>query len=84
MEFLLSAVGNKDYSDIRAISHKMLPMFRQLEVKEAIDLLETLENISDEIKGEKVFEMLSELKEVLSQLESEILEYLSTPSIDID
>ncbi|WP_421813117.1 hybrid sensor histidine kinase/response regulator [Flagellimonas sp.] len=84
MEFLLLAVGDKDYSDIRAISHKMLPMFRQLEVQEAIDLLETLENISDEIKGEKVFEMLSDLKIVLSQLEREIQDYLATHSIDID
>ncbi len=84
MGFLLSAVGDKDYSDIRAISHKMLPMFRQLEVQKAIDLLETLESISDEIKGEQVFEIVSELKIELSLLEIEIQDYLATHSIDID
>lgn len=84
MQLLLAAVGDKDYSDIRAISHKMLPMFRQLEVQKAIDLLETLENITDEIQGKKVFEMLSDLKIVLSKLEREVQDYLATRSVDID
>lgn len=84
LAFLLSAVGDKDYTDIRATSHKMLPMFRQLEIQDAIHLLEHLENISDDAKGEKTFNILSELKEVLSNLESEIQNYLSKHSIDID
>ncbi|MEC3964822.1 hybrid sensor histidine kinase/response regulator [Flagellimonas halotolerans] len=84
LAFLLSAVGDKDYTDIRATSHKMLPMFRQLEIQDAIHLLELLENISDDTKGEKTFKILSELKKVLSNLETEIQNYLAIHSIDID
>ncbi|MDF0715119.1 ATP-binding protein [Muricauda sp. 334s03] len=84
LEFMFSAVGNKDYNDIRATSHKMLPMFRQMEVQGAISLLVLLENISDNAKGEKAFHILSELKVVVSKLESEIQQYLAKHSIDID
>ena len=81
---MFSAVGNKDYNDIRATSHKMLPMFRQLEVQHAIPLLEILENISDDSKGEKAFHILSELKEVVDKMESDIQQYLAKHSVDID
>ena len=77
-ELLFSAIGNEDYTDIRATSHKMLPMFRQLEVSGAIQLLEVLETISDDVKGEKVFEILSELRTVLNSLDYEVRNYLAT------
>lgn len=84
LELLFAAIGNQDYTDIRAISHKMLPMFRQLEVQNAIQLLEVLENISDDEKGEKVFEVLSELRTELNKLDVGIQEYLVKHPIDID
>ncbi len=84
MELMFSAIGNQDYTDIKAISHKMLPMFRQLEVHDAIQLLEVLENLSGDATGEKVFEILSELQTVLNNLDVEIQAYLAKHPIDID
>ncbi|WP_159075798.1 hybrid sensor histidine kinase/response regulator [Muricauda brasiliensis] len=84
MELMFSAIGNQDYTDIKAISHKMLPMFRQLEVHDAIQLLEVLEHLPDDATGEKVFEILSELQTVLNNLDVEIQAYLAKHPIDID
>ncbi|NVN17347.1 response regulator [Muricauda sp. HICW] len=84
MELMFSAIGNQDYTDIKAISHKMLPMFRQLEVHDAIQLLEVLEHLSDDATGEKVFEILTELQTVLNNLDVEIQAYLAKHPIDID
>lgn len=84
MELMFSAIGNQDYTDIKAISHKMLPMFRQLEVHDAIQLLEVLENLSGDATGEKVFEILTELQTVLNNLDVEIQAYLAKHPIDID
>ncbi|MCR9227453.1 MAG: ATP-binding protein [Flavobacteriaceae bacterium] len=84
MELLFATIANQDYTDIRAISHKMLPMFRQLEVHDAIQLLEVLENISDDVEGEKVFEVLSQLRIELNKLDVEIQKYLAKHPIDID
>lgn len=84
MELLFAAIGNEDYTDIKAISHKMLPMFRQLGIQKAIQLLEFLENISEDVKGEKVFEILSDLRTELDKLEIEIQDYLVKHPIDTD
>lgn len=84
MELMFSAIGNQDYTDIKAISHKMLPMFRQLEVHDAIQLLEVLEHLSGNATGEKVFEILTELQTVLNNLDVEIQAYLAKHPIDID
>lgn len=84
MELMFSAIGNQDYTDIKAISHKMLPMFRQLEVHDAIQLLEVLEHLSGDATGEKVFEILTELQTVLNNLDVEIQAYLAKHPIDID
>ena len=54
----------------------MLPMFRQLEVYAVVDVLERLECLKDNVKGEEVYEILSKLKQILSKLESEIQNYL--------
>ncbi|KAB7528359.1 response regulator [Flagellimonas olearia] len=78
LELLFSAIGDVDFSRIRSISHKMLPMFRQLEAQEAIDILERLEHLPDETHGKKVFETLSDLKTSIDQLEKAICQYLTT------
>lgn len=84
MDILFSAVGNHDYSEIRTVSHKMLPMFRQLEAKNAIVLLEVLETIPDDAEGKKVHKMLSELKDTIGELRRDIEAYLSKHPIDTD
>lgn len=83
MELLFSNIGSHDFSEIRAISHKMLPMFRQLEVHGAITILENLEHLPDDAKGKKVFGKLTELKNVINDLDSAIKEYLIRLPVDI-
>lgn len=84
LDILFSAVGDYNYSEIRTMSHKVLPMFRQLEVQKAIVLLEDLETVPDDAEGKKVFEILTKLKVVVADLRREIETYLSKHPIDID
>lgn len=84
MDLLFSAIEDVDFSRIRSISHKMLPMFRQLEAQDAIDILEMLEHLPDETHGKKVFETLSDLKTSIDQLEKAICQYLATPPFGTD
>lgn len=84
MELLFSAIGDADFSCIRSVSHKMLPMFRQLEAQEAIETLKRLEHLPDDSNGEKVFEELSNLKTRIDQLEKAICQYLATPPFGTD
>lgn len=83
-ELLFSHIGSHDFSEIRAISHKMLPMFRQLEVHRAIPLLEKLEHFSDDLEGKKVLELLKQLQKVSHQLDYAIKDYLFKLPTDID
>jgi signal transduction histidine kinase/DNA-binding response OmpR family regulator len=84
MELLFSAIGDADFSRIRSVSHKMLPMFRQLEAQEAIETLKRLEHLPDDSNGEKVFEELSNLKTNIDRLEQAICQYLATPPFGTD
>lgn len=84
LDILFSAVGDYNYSEIRTMSHKVLPMFRQLEVQKAIVLLEDLETVPDDAEGKKVFEILTKLKVVVTDLRREIETYLSKHPIDSD
>lgn len=45
--YLENAVKSQDIVGIRKIAHKMLPMFRQLQVMDAIPILETFEQLVD-------------------------------------
>ncbi|WP_318343637.1 hybrid sensor histidine kinase/response regulator [Flagellimonas baculiformis] len=83
MELLFSHISSPDFSEIRAIAHKMLPMFRQLEAHEAIPLLENMERLSDDTKGKKVFGMLTGLEKTISHLNGDIKDYLVKLPIDI-
>lgn len=46
------AMKNKDYESMKAIAHKMLPMFKQLKIESCIDFLEKTENLDESIFSE--------------------------------
>ena len=52
-------IKDKDIEPLKRIAHKMLPMFRQLDVYEAIPLLEKMEHIGE---GEKTHEIQKDFK----------------------
>ncbi|RIV44081.1 ATP-binding protein [Flagellimonas pelagia] len=76
LDLLFTSIGNSDYKELRSVAHKMLPMFRQLEVKDSISILEQLENLDEHEKGEQVYQLLTKLKQLLFDLETEIQDYL--------
>lgn len=84
MNLLSIAIENRNYSEIRSISHKMLPMFRQLKVDIAIPTLEKFEQISDDSKHKKNLQDFEKLKLSISNLEEAISTFLTTLPIDID
>ncbi len=59
-ERLQKAFSEKDFTEVRNIAHKMLPMFRQLKMKKCIDLLIVLERSIQEISE-------SEIKSLIEQ-----------------
>lgn len=84
MESLSLHITNEDFSGIRAISHKMLPMFRQLGVHRAVPILERLEHIPDDVKIKNIMEALGRLETSVSLLEDAIREYLVRLPIGTD
>lgn len=81
LSLLSIAINNRQYQQIRAISHKMLPMFRQLHIKSAIYLLEKFELLDPGDSNEKILEDLSLLENVLINLKKEMQGNLAIPSI---
>ncbi len=60
---LRTAVANNDFKLLNKTAHKMLPMFRQLEVDNAIPVLETFEVLkSDEISSKKLKKKFQEVQ----------------------
>ncbi|WP_396633107.1 ATP-binding protein [Maribacter sp. R86514] len=60
---LRTAVANNDFKLLNKTAHKMLPMFRQLEVNNAIPVLETFEVLkSDEISSQKLKRKFQEVQ----------------------
>ncbi len=45
-QFLRTAVTTKNTTEISSIAHRMLPMFRQLQIQRAIPILEKFEKIT--------------------------------------
>lgn len=84
MGLLFSSIEQNDTEEVRSISHKMLPMFRQLQVNEIIPILERLEHLNGEAQSKKVFADLTRLKNTISKLEKAITKYLTTLPVDID
>lgn len=84
MNLLSIAIENRNYSEVRSISHKMLPMFRQLKADNTIPTLEKFEHISDDAKHKKNLQDFEKLKLTISNLEEAISSFLTTLPIDID
>jgi signal transduction histidine kinase/CheY-like chemotaxis protein len=84
MEFITLAVEENDADEIRSISHKMLPMFRQLEVHGIIPILERLEHLDGDAHNKKVFSDVTQLKKKVLQLEKAIMGYLARLSVGSD
>src|SRR5690606_5611602 len=74
---LYRALENKNPEELKSIAHKMLPMFRQLKMTEAVNHLQTLERTAEELSieelgltvksvSEKTEELLKELERVIS------------------
>ena len=76
--FLLrTAFENNNITQISSVAHKMLPMFRQLEVHTAIPILETFEvlnrgDFSEQQLKAKNIELQREIKKLTEMLSKEI------------
>ena len=81
---LLKMYGRENVQGIRDLAHKMLPMFRQLEVTGSIPILEELELLSTDHPKKKLSKKLVELKMDIEGLKGAIAEYLVTLQVDID
>lgn len=74
---LRTAFDNNNITQVNSIAHKMLPMFRQLEVHTAIPILETFEvlnkgDFSDQQLKVKNIELQREIKKLTEMLSKEI------------
>ena len=66
---LLHAVDTFNVSEINKIAHKMLPMFRQLQVLKAITILETFEQLKkDDFSPEQLRKKHNEVQLYISEL----------------
>ncbi len=83
-EQLSFAVKNLSYDEIKSISHKMLPMFRQLNVDIAIPILEKFEHLSHDASHKKTVQDFKKLKLSILNLEKAIRAFLPTLPVDID
>ncbi len=79
---LSKAIKKRNYTKIRAVSHKMLPMFRQLKIDSAICFLENFEHITSDTSFEETIKDLELLERSIFNLKEEIQAYLTIPSID--
>ncbi|MEX0314904.1 MAG: hybrid sensor histidine kinase/response regulator [Allomuricauda sp.] len=79
---LSKAVQKKNYRKMRDVSHKMLPMFRQLKIESAICYLEHFEHITSEVSFKKAFKDLELLKCSIFNLKEEMQAYLTILSAD--
>ena len=74
---LKKAADSYDISQLNNTSHKMLPMFRQLEVHTAIPILETFEKLSVEDYS------VEQLKKEAEDLQLHIKKLLETISLEV-
>ncbi|MEM9078412.1 MAG: ATP-binding protein [Bacteroidota bacterium] len=84
LELLDEAITRKDIEKMKSISHQMLPMFRQLEVKEAIPILEQMEVISKKTELSNTLKEYLKLKATFLNLEEEIRRYVFKHPIGTD
>lgn len=84
LDLLDEAFSQKDIKKVGYISHQMLPMFRQLEVTDAIPILERMEVISKKSNLDKTKKDLLALKAIFLDLKKEIHELVFKHPVDID
>lgn len=81
---LENAINQTSHSEIQSLSHRMLPMFRQLAVNDAIPILEKMENIVEHKKLDETRKDFDQLKRTVAKMEDEILALISKHPIDTD
>lgn len=73
LQFLEDILLKGNYENASSLAHKMLPLFRQLEAREIIPLLEKVEhpgNLRDEEKKEGIREIVRLCKDLLTEIKS--------------
>ncbi len=81
LETLDHAFSQNDLNTVRNIAHQMLPMFRQLEVKATIPILERMEVVSKKSDYKEAKEEFAKLKRIFLQLKKEFHAQLFTHPI---
>nr|WP_299344729.1 ATP-binding protein [Allomuricauda sp.] len=84
LQQLENAINQTSKAEIQSLSHRMLPMFRQLDVYEAIPLLEKMEHIGKCEKRHEIQKDFDHLKRIVTKLEDEILNLITTRPVDTD
>nr|WP_298996773.1 ATP-binding protein [uncultured Allomuricauda sp.] len=84
LKLLEEALSIKDVKKVRYIAHQMLPMFRQLQVKDAIPILERLELISKKMDCGNAKKEYMKLKGIFLNLENEVHEMFFRHPVDTD
>ncbi len=75
MQLLDETVMANDYDQVNHVAHRMLPMFRQLKVKEAVSILEKMEHATAEnMNSETLSQCLRQLKTNVKALVAEMEE----------
>ena len=74
MQLLEETVSAKDYEQVNHVAHRMLPMFRQLKVKESVSILEkmelaTIKNMNDETLSHSLRKLKINVDALVAELE---------------
>lgn len=74
MQLLEETVTANDYDQVNHVAHRMLPMFRQLKVKESVSILEkmelaTIENLDSEKLSHSLRQLKINVKALIAELE---------------
>ncbi|WP_435623711.1 ATP-binding protein [Flagellimonas sp.] len=84
LKLLGEGLSQKEPKKVRYVGHQMLPMFRQLEVKEAIPILERLETVGKKSEFGQAKKDYAQLKAIFSKLKKRIHEQVFKHPIDTD
>ncbi len=78
-KLLKKAVAQKDYDAVTKTAHKMLPMFRQLQVNKSVQILEAMEVANAETYPlEKLENEFSVLEKLINELVAALEEKITT------
>jgi len=75
MQLLEETVTSNDYEQVNQVAHRMLPMFRQLKVKESVSILEkmelaTSENMDSETLSKSLRQLKINVKALVEEMEA--------------